>query len=126
MRAEPGRGLGKGQITHCDLSGAPERIVTSNKGQRNMTHWIILWIVAAILFLAIDMVWLLWLGRSFYVSEIGDLLRQPPNMAAAGAFYVLYVTGLMIMVIWPGTASRIGLAGAHLWRPSWPHRLWHL
>lgn len=66
-----------------------------------MTHWILLWIVAAILFLAIDMVWLLWLGRSIYVTEIGDILRQPPNMAAAGAFYILYVTGLMIMVIWP-------------------------
>lgn len=70
-------------------------------GAEHMTQWIILWIAAAILFLAIDMVWLLWLGRGFYVSEIGDLLRQPPNMGAAGAFYALYVTGLMIMVIWP-------------------------
>jgi uncharacterized membrane protein len=61
----------------------------------------LLWIVAAVLFLAIDMVWLLWLGRSIYVTEIGDILRQPPNMAAAGAFYILYITGLMIMVIWP-------------------------
>ena len=66
-----------------------------------MTQWIILWIAAAVLFLLIDMVWLLWLGRSFYVNEIGDLLRQPPNMAAAGAFYILYVTGLMVMVVWP-------------------------
>ena len=66
-----------------------------------MTHWILLWIVAAVLFLAIDMVWLLWVGRSIYVTEIGDILRQPPNMAAAGAFYILYMTGLMIMVIWP-------------------------
>jgi uncharacterized membrane protein len=66
-----------------------------------MTQWIVLWIAAAVLFLVIDMVWLLWLGRSIYVSEIGDILRQPPNLAAAGAFYVLYITGLMIMVIWP-------------------------
>lgn len=71
-----------------------------------MTQWIILWIAAAVLFLIIDMVWLLWLGRSFYVSEIGDLLRQPPNLGAAGAFYVLYVTGLMIMVIWPAVQAQ--------------------
>ena len=70
-------------------------------GARALTHWIILWIAAAVLFLAIDMVWLLWLGRSIYVTEIGEILRQPPNMAAAGAFYILYVTGLMVMVIWP-------------------------
>lgn len=74
-----------------------------------MTHWIILWIAAAVLFLLIDMVWLLWLGRSFYVSEIGDLLRQPPNMGAAGAFYILYVTGLMVMVVWP--AVQVGSVG---------------
>ena len=71
-----------------------------------MTQWIILWIAAAVLFLIIDMFWLLWLGRSFYVSEIGDLLRQPPNLGAAGAFYVLYVTGLMIMVIWPAVQAQ--------------------
>ena len=71
-----------------------------------MTHWILLWIAAAILFLAIDMVWLLWLGRGFYVSEIGDLLRQPPNFGAAGAFYILYVTGLMLMVIWPAVQAQ--------------------
>jgi uncharacterized membrane protein len=66
-----------------------------------MSQWIMLWIAAAVLFLAIDMVWLLWLGRGFYLAEIGPLLREAPNMGAAGAFYLLYVTGLMIMVIWP-------------------------
>ena len=83
-----------------------------------MTHWIILWIAAAVLFLLIDMVWLLWLGRSFYVTEIGDLLRQPPNFGAAGAFYVLYVTGLMVMVVWPavqgGSVGQAVLYGAIL------------
>jgi len=87
-------------------------------GARPMTHWIILWIAAAVLFLAIDMVWLLWLGRSIYVAEIGGILRQPPNMAAAGAFYVLYITGLMIIVIWPAfqaqSVSQALLQGAIL------------
>lgn len=68
---------------------------------RRMAHWIILWIVAAAIFLAIDLIWLGWLGRGIYQAEIGPLLRQPFNLPAAGAFYVLYITGLMIMVIWP-------------------------
>lgn len=76
-----------------------------------MTHWIILWTAAAVLFLAIDMVWLLWLGRSIYVTEIGGILRQPPNMAAAGAFYALYITGLMIMVIWPAVQAQSVMQG---------------
>ena len=71
-----------------------------------MLTWIVLWIAAAVLFLAIDMVWLLWLGRSIYVAEIGGLLRDPPNLGAAGAFYALYVTGLMIMVIWPAVQAQ--------------------
>ena len=66
-----------------------------------MTQWVLLWIAAAVIFLVIDMVWLLWLGRELYVSEIGAILRQPANVPAAAAFYVLYITGLMIMVIWP-------------------------
>jgi uncharacterized membrane protein len=52
------------------------------------------------------------------VSEIGDLLRQPPNMGAAGAFYILYVTGLMVMVVWPavqgGSIGQAVLSGAIL------------
>jgi uncharacterized membrane protein len=71
-----------------------------------MPQWVILWVVAAVLFLVIDMVWLLWLGRGIYVSEIGEILRQPPNLPAAAAFYVLYVTGLMIMVIWPAVQAQ--------------------
>lgn len=71
-----------------------------------MFEWIVLWVVAAVLFLAIDMVWLLWIGRGFYTAEIGDLLRQPPNLSAAGLFYILYVTGLMVMVIWPAFQSQ--------------------
>lgn len=74
-----------------------------------MLDWIMLWVAAAILFLAIDMVWLLWLGRGFYTSEIGALLRQPPNLSAAGLFYILYVTGLMIMVIWPAFQAQSAL-----------------
>lgn len=66
-----------------------------------MTLWIMLWIIAAILFLAIDMVWLIWIGRGFYVDEIGGLLRESPGIGAAAAFYILYVTGLMIMVLLP-------------------------
>lgn len=87
-------------------------------GRTHVTQWIILWIAAAVLFLVIDIIWLLWLGRGFYVNEIGDLLRQPPNFGAAGAFYALYVTGLMIMVIWPAfqgqSASQALLNGALL------------
>jgi uncharacterized membrane protein len=66
-----------------------------------MIVWFTLWIVAAVLFLAFDLIWLVWVGRSFYVDEIGGLLREQPDTLAAAAFYVLYVTGLVVMVLHP-------------------------
>ena len=71
-----------------------------------MTLWIMLWAIAAVIFLALDMVWLLWLGRGFYVDEIGALLRETPSLAAAGVFYVLYVFGLVFFVIKPDVTAR--------------------
>lgn len=76
-----------------------------------MIQWILLWIATAVLFLVIDMVWLLWLGRDLYINEIGGILRQPPNLSAAAAFYVLYITGLMVMVIWPAFQAHSVLHG---------------
>ena len=52
-----------------------------------------------ILFVAIDMVWLLGPGRPFYVAEIGGMMRTNPNLPAALAFYLIYALGLVFFVI---------------------------
>lgn len=70
-----------------------------------MAIWWILWAIAAVVFLAADAVWLGWISRSLYVAEIGPLLRQPPNFVAAGLFYALYITCLVIMVLKPAHAA---------------------
>ena len=57
------------------------------------------YVAALIAFVGIDMIWLLGIARSTYVAEIGGLLRDKPNMAAAVAFYLLYVAGLWFFVI---------------------------
>ena len=54
-----------------------------------MTFYVLLWAIAFALLLIIDMVWLMWLGRGFYVEEIGSLLLEQPNLIAAFAFYAL-------------------------------------
>jgi len=53
---------------------------------RSMTFYVLLWAIAFALLLIIDMVWLIWLGRGFYVEEIGSLLLEQPNLIAAFAF----------------------------------------
>jgi uncharacterized membrane protein len=72
---------------------------------RSMTFYVLLWAIAFILLLIIDMIWLMWLGRGFYVEEIGGLLLEQPNLIAAFGFYALYIAGLVYLVIAPATEA---------------------
>jgi uncharacterized membrane protein len=63
------------------------------------------YLVAFLVFLALDAIWLFTAGRTIYVSEIGALLRERPNFFAALFFYALYVAGLTYFVIVPGIGN---------------------
>jgi uncharacterized membrane protein len=67
-----------------------------------MSKQIITYIATLVVFLAIDMVWLVWLARATYVAEMGDLIRKQPNIVAAIAFYLIYAAGLMFFSVNPG------------------------
>ncbi len=69
--------------------------------------------VAAIVYLILDMLWLLVIARGFYQEEIGALLKPQPDLMAAGMFYILYLAGMMVFVILPGAENgQIGKAVA--------------
>jgi uncharacterized membrane protein len=72
---------------------------------RSMTFYVLLWAIAFVLLLIIDMIWLMWLGRGFYVEEIGGLLLEQPNLIAAFGFYALYIAGLVYLVIAPAAEA---------------------
>ncbi len=71
--------------------------------------------IAGAVFLVLDMLWLLWIARGIYASEIGALLKPQPNLWAALAFYGLYLAGLTFFVLLPaaesGTLLRAALIG---------------
>ncbi len=67
-----------------------------------MTKIIVTYLVTLISFVAIDLVWLMWLARPTYVAEMGNLLRKEPQLFAAVAFYLLYAAGLMFFAVLPG------------------------
>ncbi|MEY4516559.1 MAG: hypothetical protein RL180_905 [Pseudomonadota bacterium] len=60
-----------------------------------------IYLTALVLFLAIDAVWLSSMANRFYRAEIGVLMRDQPQWAAAAGFYVMYMLALMILVIVP-------------------------
>ena len=78
--------------------------------------WLVQYVVAAVLFSLIDFVWLTAVAQRLYDDQLGDLVRDPPNLGAAVAFYALFVAGLVYFVVSPalvaGSWRRAVLAGA--------------
>lgn len=62
--------------------------------------------VAAVVFLAVDLVWLSLIADRLYDHFLGDLLADSPNVAAAVAFYAIFVAGLVYFVIAPAVAEQ--------------------
>ena len=58
-------------------------------------------LVASLIFLIIDVIWLSFATKSFYRPLIGNLLSDKPVMWAAALFYILYVFGMALVVIQP-------------------------
>jgi len=75
------------------------------------------YLVTLFAFLALDALWLGLIAQPFYQAQIGFLMAENPNWLAAGAFYLLYVAGLVFFVVGPalraGTSpARAALRGA--------------
>ncbi|NMA96634.1 MAG: DUF2177 family protein [Phyllobacteriaceae bacterium] len=61
---------------------------------------------SAVVFFALDFVWLAIVAIGFYRSEIGALLLEKPNMFAAGAFYLFYVAGIVGFAVLPALSAQ--------------------
>lgn len=53
------------------------------------------------IFFAFDLVWLGVVAKPFYSKNIGFLMRNDVNWAAAILFYLLFIAGLVLFVITP-------------------------
>ena len=60
-----------------------------------------LYSVAVVTFLVIDLVWLGVVARSFYQEQMGHLMRPNVNWAAAFAFYLIFVLGIVVLSVMP-------------------------
>ena len=74
--------------------------------------WLKLYCIAVPVFLVLDLLWLGVVARNFYRQHIGWLLADKPNWIAAGAFYLLFVAGIVFFVVEPA-----------LQKESWRHAL---
>ena len=77
---------------------------------KNMIKCLVLaTLIASIIFLIIDVIWLSYATKSFYRPLIGNLLADKPVMWAAALFYILYVLGMAVIVIQPCISSESNL-----------------
>jgi uncharacterized membrane protein len=64
-----------------------------------------------LVFLAVDAVWLAFIGGPLYVATLGPLLAEQFRILPAVLFYLLHIAGIMVLVL-PEARGRIGVAAA--------------
>ncbi|MGE4313546.1 MAG: DUF2177 family protein [Pseudobdellovibrionaceae bacterium] len=62
---------------------------------------LIAYVTTAIVFFAIDMVWLGVVAKSFYFTKLEGLIKDSPDMLVAGGFYLFFVIGLVFFAVKP-------------------------
>ncbi|NDL67120.1 DUF2177 family protein [Anaerotalea alkaliphila] len=65
-----------------------------------------MYLVAFVVFFAVDLVWLGLVAPGLYRKHLGYLLAPSPNWVAAMAFYLLYIAGLVFFVVHPAVEKQ--------------------
>jgi uncharacterized membrane protein len=77
-----------------------------------VSKFIFAYLLTAIVFFAIDMVWLGFLAKGLYNRMLGPMLAEQVNWTAALVFYFLFIGGIFIFAILPAVEKE-----------SWSHAL---
>ena len=71
-----------------------------------MVYYVKLYFATLVAFLAIDMVWLGLVARTFYSRYLGSLMAPKVKWPAAVIFYLLYVVGILVFAVLPGLEAK--------------------
>ena len=71
----------------------------------SLRHTAIAYLSTAVVFLALDAVWLGTMADRLYRPAIGHLMADRFSLAPAVLFYVLYVAGVVVFAVMPALAS---------------------
>ena len=70
-----------------------------------MKIYVLSYVATALVFVAIDAVWLTLMSNALYRPLLGDILLEKFNPAPAVFFYLLYFGGIVYFAITPAIAS---------------------
>ena len=57
----------------------------------------------------LDGLWLGLVARKFYKTHLGYIMTDKPNWFAAGLFYLIFVVGVTVFIVYPGWKNGEGL-----------------
>lgn len=60
----------------------------------------------AFVFFSLDYLWLGTLAKEFYARELGPLMREKPDFAVAGIFYLFYIGGVVLFAVVPALQAQ--------------------
>ena len=66
-----------------------------------MWHIVRNYALTFVVFLVIDMVWLLFISKNLYADKLGYLMATKVNFSAAILFYLIFIAGLLFFVLYP-------------------------
>jgi uncharacterized membrane protein len=69
-----------------------------------------MYLIAFVVFLAIDALWLGLVAPKFYKAQIGHLMAERPNFIAAGIFYLIFIVGVVYFIKPNIEANELGKA----------------
>jgi uncharacterized membrane protein len=64
-----------------------------------------LFLLTAVVFFAIDLIWIGVVASRFYERQLGSLLAPQVRWIPAILFYLIYITGLLVFAVLPGLSS---------------------
>lgn len=63
------------------------------------------YVIALIIFLIIDGIWLVFISKDLYKQALGPLMAGQVNFIAAIIFYLIFIAGIVFFVIHPAVVS---------------------
>jgi len=67
----------------------------------NVGGAIVSYVLTALAFFAIDIVWLRFVGQDFFRRQVGHLMRDDVNWLPALVFYLAFVVGILVFAVYP-------------------------
>jgi len=67
----------------------------------NLLKYLVLYLIAVIIFFIVDMIWLGAIAKNFYKNNLKGFLRDTPNWYAAIIFYLAFIVGIIIFAVSP-------------------------